>query len=158
MRRILAGIAFVGLVLSLAVHAGALLGFDASTKFPFVWGLHVGMFVVFIPLVLLCRKELGPNPSFSDLRSNFPDWVVFLGMALMIYAVANFAFFIVATQGGNPSFEEGKYFLKDHGRTIREISASEYAFFKTNELRGFSGHWLVFYYVPFAYFLFRKHA
>jgi hypothetical protein len=158
MRRLLAGVAFVGLILSLSVHIGALMGFDASTQFPLVWLLHVGMFIVFAPLVLVCRKELGPNPSFSDLRSAFPGWVVFVGVALMIYVVTNFALFIVATQGGNPSIEGGHYLLKDHGHTIREITASEYASFKTNEFRGFSGHWLVFYYVPFAYFLFRKHA
>ncbi|MGO4703257.1 hypothetical protein [Dyella sp. 2RAB6] len=42
----------------------------------------------------------------------------------------------------------------NHGQLIREISATEYAGFKAEEVRGFSGHWMVFYFVPAAYFLF----
>jgi hypothetical protein len=44
----------------------------------------------------------------------------------------------------------------EHGKLIREITATQFAAFKANEVRGFSGHWMVFYFVPAAYFLFWK--
>ena len=67
----------------------------------------------------------------------------------LCYALVNFALFMIGNQG-NPSMSHGKYLLLDHGRLIHELSASQYAASKANEVRGFSGHWLVFYGVPAA--------
>jgi hypothetical protein len=61
--------------------------------------------------------------------------------------------FISGTEGGSPTIQDGKYLLLDHGKLIREITAGEYAAFRANQVRGFSGHWLIFYFVPAAYFL-----
>ena len=156
MNLFLAILALLGLMLSLVVHIAALLGIDVSAKFPLVWSLHIGIFVVFIPFVLLSRKDLGSKPTMTRLRELFPGWVITLGAVIFVYALVNFLLFMLATQGGSPSIREGKFILQDHGRLIREITAGEYASFKANEVRGFSGHWLVFYFVPFAYFMFHK--
>jgi hypothetical protein len=158
MHRFIAFIALSGFVLSVVVHIVALLGRDVSAQVPLVWSLHLGIFVVFIPFVLSSRKVLGPKPSLAELREIFPGWVVALGGVIFAYAILNFLLFMLATQGGSPSIHDGNYVLEDHGRLIRTLSASEYASFKANEIRGFSGHWLVFYFVPFAYFMFRKES
>lgn len=156
MNRLLAIFALLGFVLSLVVHIAALSGIDVAGKIPLVWSLHVGIFVAFIPFVLLSRKELGPKPTFTQLKGIFPSWVGAICAVICAYALVNFLLFMLATHGGSPSIRDGKFILQDHGRLIREITSGEYASFKANEVRGFSGHWLAFYFVPFAYFMFRK--
>jgi len=156
MNRFLGFVALTGFVLAAVTHVFALAGVDVAEHFPFVWLLHVGIFVVFVPYVFSSRKVLGTRPSLADIRALVPGWVFFAGLAVLICAMVNFALFAAATQGGNPAMEAGKYVLKNHGRLIRELSGAEYEALRANELRGFSGHWLFFYFVPFAYFIFAK--
>jgi len=157
MNRFLALLAFAGFVAAAAVHGAALAGVNVSERIPLVWLLHVGVFVVFIPFILSSRKVVGAKPSLSDVRALIPGWVFLAGVAVFVYAIVNFAVFLVSTQGGSPSIEAGRYVVQNHGHFIREISRAEYAALRTNEIRGFSGHWLVFYFMPFAYFMFAKH-
>jgi hypothetical protein len=63
---------------------------------------------------------------------------------------------MVGAEGGSPTIRDGQYLLLEHGKLIRELTASEYRALQTNEVRGFSGHWLVFFFVPAAYFLGNK--
>jgi hypothetical protein len=46
---------------------------------------------------------------------------------------------------GSPDIIDGKYVLENHGTLIRELSEVEYFKLRANEIRGFSGHWMVFY-------------
>jgi hypothetical protein len=149
-------VALVGFLLSLVVHVQALMGIDVASPIPSVWLLHVGIFIVFLPFVLLSRKDFAGNRSWFGMAKGLPLWVAVLGGGIFIYALVNFALFMLHTEGGNPTFENGKYLLMEHGKLIREITGTEYSAFKVNEVRGFSGHWLVFYFVPAAYFLFWK--
>ena len=121
MTSLLALVACLGLLLSLTVHVAALLGFNVSEQVPLVWLLHVGIFIVFIPFVILSRKVLGSKPTFAQVRKLFPGWVVALGVLIFAYAIVNFVFFILATQGGSPSIRDGKFVLQNHGRLIREL-------------------------------------
>lgn len=75
---------------------------------------------------------------------------------IFVYAGMNFLLFMLHTEGGMPAVQDGKYLLLNHGKLIRQLTPSEFASFKTNELRSFSGHWLFFYFFPAAYFLFWK--
>jgi hypothetical protein len=156
MNRFLGFAALTGLVLSAVAHGFALAGVDVAEHVPFVWLLHVGIFAVFIPFVFSSRKRLGKQPSLADMRALVPGRVYAVGLGVFIYAMVNFALFIAATQGGSPAIEAGQYVLQNHGRLIREISFAEYEALRANELRGFSGHWMFFYFVPFAYFMFGK--
>jgi len=156
MNRFLGFAALTGLVLSAIAHVCALAGIDVAERVPSVWLLHVGIFLVFFPLVFSSRKVFGKRPSLADMRALVPGRVYAVGLAIFIYAMVNFALFLVATEGGNPAIEAGQYVLKNHGRLIRELTFAEYEALRANELRGFSGHWLFFYFVPFAYFMFGK--
>jgi hypothetical protein len=156
MNRFLGFAALTGLVLAAVAHVCALAGIGVAERVPSVWLLHVGVFVVFIPFVVSSRKILGKQPSLADMRALVPGRVFAVGLAVFIYAIINFVLFAVATQGGNPVVEAGQYLLKSHGHLIRELSRPEYEALRANELRGFSGHWLFFYFVPFAYFMFGK--
>ena len=156
MNRFLGFTALTGLVLSAIAHVCALAGVNVAEQVPFVWLLHIGIFVVFLPFIFSSRKILGKQPSLADMRVLVPGRVYAVGLAIFIYAIVNFILFAAATQGGNPVIEAGQYLLKSHGRLIRELSFAEYEALRANELRGFSGHWLFFYFVPFAYFMFGK--
>lgn len=156
MNHLVAVTALVGFIVSLVVHVSAILGVDASARIPFVWLLHLGVFVVCIPLVLSIQKVFGPRPTIAQVRAAFPGWVVALGVAVLAYVVVNFLLFVVAADAGSPSIRDGKFVLEDHGRFVRELTSIEYTAFKAKEVRGVSGHWLYFYYMAFAYFMFRR--
>ncbi|WP_130434967.1 hypothetical protein [Rivibacter subsaxonicus] len=156
MQSALAFIALVGFGLSLLVHACALMGVDVSANVPYVWSLHVGLFVVFIPFVLMSRRTLGAKPRLVDIRSVMPTWAFVLGLVLTAYVPLNFLLTLAISEGGQPSIREGKFVLQIHGHVIRELTSAEYAIHQANVMRALSGHWLVFYYVPFAYFMFRE--
>lgn len=156
MNRFFALLALTGFLLSAIVHVAALAGVDVSEHVPFVWALHAGVFIVFIPFVFSSRKTFGKKPSLSDLRTLLPGGVVLAGSVLFIYAFANFLIFMSSMGGGSPAIRAGKCVLENHGRLVREITCSEYTALRANELRGFSGHWLVFYFAPLAYFGFAR--
>lgn len=149
-------LALTGLALSLAVHIAALLGIDVAAHVPWVWLLHVGVFAVFLPFVLLSRKSLPARPTAAELRSVFPGWVLAVGLTLFVYVGINFILFLRETEGGSTAVKQNQYVLESHGRFIRNLTPAEYTAFNANEIRGFSGHWLIFYFAPFAYFLLRK--
>jgi hypothetical protein len=149
-------VALVGLVISATVHLLALSGMDVLARFPHVWLLHVGIFIVFIPYFFSSRKTLGSRPTLAQIRTQFPDWVVAVGACLFAYTIVNFFLFMHAVSFGSLEIHEGKFLLMDHGKLIRELTAGEFASLRSHQVRGFSGHWMFFYFVLCAYFLLRK--
>lgn len=149
-------VALTGFLLSLLVHVMVLMGVDLTTCVPAVWDLHFGIFVVFLPFVLLSRKGLAGKNSVLGIAADVPRWVAVLGAMIFAYAMVNFFIFTQHSENGNALIQHGKRVLLNHGKLIRELTASEYTALKANELRGFSGHWLLLYFMPAAYFLLRK--
>lgn len=147
MKRVLAIIAFVGFFLSLMVHLTTFLGIDPSKRAPFVWGLHVGIFIVFIPMLIYQRSE-PKGYNFGAFMASMPNLARYAIVGLFVYAVLNFALFFLLSEGGVPHERDGKYVLDNHGAVIRELSEEEYELQKAYIVRGFSGHWMVFYLVP----------
>jgi hypothetical protein len=124
-------IAAAGLVLSVAAHCMSLAGI-ANPGSGLVWALHVGIFVVWIPAVLVSLR-----PSRQTIRKDFwktalagcPVWMRRSFYGLFIYAIINFVIFM-ATTANQPKPQMGP------------ASAAV--------IRGFSGHWMVFYGAAFA--------
>lgn len=118
------GLSAVGLVLSLWVHLGAAMGRRVAPEALF-WILHMGIFVVWLPTVLVARKRVG-NRSSKDywkvvLRGS-PDWMRYMVYGFFGYAFLNFALFMTKAPSGSGS-----------GATPPIV------------WRGFSGHWMLFY-------------
>jgi hypothetical protein len=116
----------VGLVLSLIVHIHALLG-QPQPLGPATWCLHVGIFVVWLPTVLVSNQLKSYSSRKEFWKAVFrgcPTWMRWLTYAFMGYAVGNFLLFLAvmppkgAGAGANASPEV---------------------------IRGFSGHWMAFY-------------
>ena len=155
MKRALSIVAFAGFFASLLVHLITFLGIDPSKHMPFVWGLHLGIFVVFIPMAIYQRRTRR-NENWRASLDVTPRWAQYAVMAFLAYALINFALFFFLSEGGVPSVRDGKYVLHNHGKVVRELSEDEYELQKAYVLRGFSGHWMIFYLVPALFFSFRS--
>jgi hypothetical protein len=112
----------IGLVLSVWVHIGALMGRGIPSAF---WVLHVGIFVVWFPSVLVAQRLAG-NVNRKDLwkviLKGAPDWVRYMMYVLFAYEFVNFIISMGQSSSG--------------GRHITTSAA---------DWRGFSGMWMVFY-------------
>lgn len=156
MHRILGIFALTGFFLALTAHIAAWCGVAVSEHVPFIWVLHVGVFVVFIPMVLAMNKTLGSRPSFQQIRAGFPAWVVVAGIGLLAWTMFNFMLSMSGLEGEPGLSESGRYVLSRRGQLIREINFDEFTRLKALQVRAFSGHWLLFYFVPYAYFMFYR--
>jgi hypothetical protein len=116
-----------GLLLSLLVHVCALLGLPQPLG-EATWVLHLGIFVVFIPALFLGnslragrKKKQG---SWEWALRGCPRWMRWLTYGLFIYAVINFLTFIpfAPRKPRNPEAPTPPVVV-----------------------RGFSGHWMLFY-------------
>ena len=123
-------LATIGFLLSLAAHIASILGLPVPGG-NLVWSLHVGIFVVWFPAVLIGSRINRGRPGselWKNVLSGAPTWMRYAGYALFAYAAANFIWFFAVTRSG-AALEGDSAF---------------------SEIRLFSGHWLVFYGAGFA--------
>ena len=118
------GLSAIGLVVSLWVHLGAVMGRHVAPEASF-WILHMGIFVVWIPAVFVAKARVG-NVNRKDfwkvVLQGSPDWMRYMVYGFLGYAVLNFALFIAKAPSGSggPNPPAAVW-------------------------RGFSGHWMAFY-------------
>jgi hypothetical protein len=89
-----------------------------------VFVLHVGFLVLWFPLVIFATRTM-PKPgrgNLDHLLAELPKWVRSAVTVLFVYALLNFAYFMYCTS---------------------QYPKHEVPFYL--ELRGFSGHWMMFY-------------
>lgn len=122
----------LGFVLSLFVHLCSLGG----TPLPFgrsTWLLHVGIFVVWIPAVVLSRRltrEAKTKGSWQVIYAGCPTWMKTVLYVVVVYSMINFALFAA---GDKPA-------------------RSDVSLVPPTVTRGFSGYWLMFYWVAVCIF------
>jgi hypothetical protein len=115
----LALVAVLGFVSSLLVHLAAWAGVAPPKA---AWGLHVGIFVVWLPTVFVAQqltRDVKRNEFWTAALRGAPTWASMALKCLMVYALANFGLFIFQLNGHKPD--------------------------DALQARGFSGHWLIFY-------------
>lgn len=116
----------IGLSLSLWVHFGAVAGRKVAPE-PYFWMLHVGIFVVWFPTVLVANRRVG-NARRKDywdaVFKGSPIWFKYVVYAFLAYAFLNFLIFLPQAPG-----------KKDYPGDGTPVVV----------WRGFSGHWMVFY-------------
>jgi len=123
-------IAAVGFVLSLVTHLMALCGLTPPGG-GLVWGLHIGIFAVWIPTVIIGNRRIPGgvcNRSWKAMLSGCPLWMRRAVQLIFIYAIVNFILFMITTIG--------------QPKPVGPAPASV--------LRGFSGHWMAFYCAAFS--------
>ena len=133
MKKILFSIALLGWITSLAVHIAAATSATLFEEYPIVMGLHLGVFVVWIPMMLYLKRDeeymhfqqsgllrrSNPFKLFNILLKNAPIYLKLIAVAGLIYAPINF---IVPMAGPG----------------------------MMNTARLFSGHWMAFYGIAMA--------
>jgi hypothetical protein len=112
-----------GLMASAGCHVAALLGATPPGG-KAAFALHVGIFAVWIPLVICANrtKPDGAGGNLDLLLAELPGWVGGAALLLFAYAIVNFVTFLAAAT----QYPRGQVPL-------------------ALELRGFSGHWMMFY-------------
>jgi hypothetical protein len=142
-------IAIFGLIASVITHLSTFFGINPQRVFPAVWVLHGLIFVVWIPVVFSCKKSCtkeNRKDYWKIAMRNAPRWMKVLSAALFAYAFFNFFFTIfVLNEGGSPTEQDGKKVLCNHGKVIRELTDKAYEAHEAYTVRGFSGHWMIFY-------------
>lgn len=144
--------------LSLLANLFAMADFDVMEKFPFVWFLHIGVFIVILSAIFILRKS--PELQDQQIRNNplrvlgtilkgTPYWLIAIAVGGFIYAGINFSLF-ANSQIGTPEIKDGQFILQEHGKFIKTITELEYHHYKANIVRGFSGHWIAFYGIGLA--------
>jgi len=146
---------FVGFFASLLVHLTTFFGIDLSRSVPWVWVLHMGIFVLFIPMLIV--QGVKPKKDYwNKLLADMPRWAGYALKFFFVYVPINFLLFIFLARGGVPEERDGKYVLNNHGTITRELSEVEYEWQKAYVLRGFSGHWMIFYLAAALVLLYKK--
>jgi hypothetical protein len=159
MNRFLFHLAVVLYAVSVAVHANTFIRIVPTNSLPWIWVLHVGIFVVFIPGVLGIKKttkiqKVGLFDFYGNWRAQkeiFLDGIpiglkVLIG-ASFIYAIVNFILAFGSFGHSTLSNQNGKRYIRESGKPEREITEAEFNDKMENVLRGFSGHWMLFYLV-----------
>ncbi|MBC3873382.1 zinc ribbon domain-containing protein [Undibacterium flavidum] len=118
-------LAAIGFILSLAAHLASLTGIQVPGG-EAVWSLHMGIFVVWIPTVLISSrltKNTNQRDFWKATLGGCPLWMRRALYGIFAYAIVNFLYFMFVA-------------------SRHEAAGSE--------IRGFSGHWMVFYGAAFA--------
>jgi hypothetical protein len=135
----------VVLSVSLVVHALTFLGIDLLETWPGLMLIHIAIFPPFFAAIIYANRTAGTQQGNIDpVVNSAPWWLRVLSVVFFVYGIANFAIFIVLTEGGGPSEREGKYVVMNHGTVIRELSEAEYHQHRAYVLRCASGHWMLF--------------
>jgi len=157
MRIAFALLALLGFCLSMVAHVATLLGVDVREHVPLVWLLHLGVFVVAVPMISAMRKW--KSRSFlTTLLRGLPVWARAFTISLGVYTILNFIVCFAAAADGQAAEKDHRYVLQDGSRFVRELTVEEYHSRRAMEIRGFSGHWMAFYFLAFAVLVLHEEA
>lgn len=75
-----------------------------------------------------------------------PGWMYVLALLSFFYAFVNFFLFMMDGDSmATAAIRNGQFILESRGQFIRNITEVEYYHYKAAMVRGFSGHWMLFY-------------
>jgi hypothetical protein len=147
--RMLAWFSIAGLVASIAVCLLTYWDYAALDDYSIAWLLHPGVFVVWIPAVLMLRAKSREGDDLFSLLERAPVWLILLVLAALPIV------FVIGIKSmtdlpGVPEYQDGQYVLIDHGRIVQRLTAAEFEHAHALETRGFSAIWMIFYGVAAA--------
>jgi hypothetical protein len=151
----LAGLAALGLVASMFVHVAAYFSLRVLAETETVFLLHIFCLALCFLTFLFSRrleKLWGRRAGLDESRWKGRKLLHVLGG----YALINFVLFlgICLAKGELRVWEkEGKYYAKGSSIEERELTREAYLNHKLREVRGFSGHWMLFFAWPAVFFV-----
>lgn len=148
-------LSIVGFVLSALVHFSTIAGVNTFLSSNYIFALHFGVFIPFFASILSISAQY-PNLNKIELNKVFfnqvPKPITALIMLTFIYTCINFLYSMSHLTEGSPNIRDGLYILEKDGSYIRDITFEQYQTLERMIFRGFSGHWLFFYFYPVVYF------
>ena len=164
MRKTFFILAGTGWALGLIVHILSILDIDLSERIPFVWVLHIGVFVVWIPMIIQINNNselkafqkssmfnrINPIGFLRIIFKKTPVWLALISACGLIYAIVSFLM-VMGSQPGIPDIRDGQYILQNHGQLIKTLTEDEYHHHEAIVMRSFSGHWIAFYGIATAF-------
>jgi len=124
-------LAALGFCLSVAAHVASILGIPLPGG-QSVWLLHAGIFVVWLPTVLIVSRVMRGvrrQDMWKVTLSGCPAWMRMAAKVLIGYVILNFVYFMATSARGGGGHYSGAA--------------------PPSVIRGFSGHWMLFYGVAF---------
>lgn len=121
--RVLAFCSAVGFLVSLAVNIAGWLG-KAILPTPMFIAMHVGIFPLWFIMIIVIRRQGRSSRNWKSMLRGAPEWSVNLIYVLFAYTFLNFGLFALKAPTDHQS---------------HPLDAMQW--------RGFSGHWMLFYYV-----------
>ena len=151
MRKVVAIAAAPGLIAGIYIFIASFFGLTMDKLGAKAILLHIGIFVLFIPLVVVERWSKGGDPFRGK-----PRWVVRSMQMLFLLFVTVFLAFLALSHAASPEIVNGEYVLNSHGTIVGYISRRDYLALKGWELRLFASGWMVFYYALIMYWWFPR--
>jgi hypothetical protein len=157
LRRSLSILAACGLVAAVVVYVASFMGTTMDSLFKWAVFLHVGVFVLLLPMHAVEYSSIRNSKFFWDAFSKgLPKWTVRSIQLLGLFFAVHFVLFLVQSHAASPEIKNGEYVLNNHGQIVRVLTESEYRWLKGSELRLFATGWMFFYFVPTMYWWFPK--
>jgi hypothetical protein len=148
--------AFLGFAASLVVHFRTYFTDQARSGSLAVYALHgfcLVMCFLMSPFTRRMEKLWGRRTTFAkDYWGRKGQRII---TVLFTYALINFLLFlgISVAKGHLRVWEKDQTYHARGWSVDREISKAEYLQHRVRELRGFSGHWMLFFALPALFFL-----
>lgn len=139
-------------MLSCMIHLLSFFRVDLPDYFPFLWTLHVGIFLFFLPMAFFSYGKGAYNSFWEHIKILIPGFWQLAIILLIIYVPCTFGFFMYRSGFSRPREVDGEYFLIRNRMVIKQLSPIEYEYQKCLITRAFSSAWLVFYLLPALYF------
>ncbi len=147
----LALVALLGFFASVAVHVAAVCGYPAHEQFPAVWGLHLGVFFVFLPAIAKANR----SKNGKDIWKHMSPVQMVLCLAMFAYTFVN-ANAVCGSKADEirgdwtVSKDTATYTFTPRGGESRPVSRDEYMKHQAITDRMFSAQWMLFYLVAFS--------
>ena|SRR5579871_3116972 len=139
MRKIMAIAAASGALVGLSIFVASFFGLTMSKLGAKAFVLHIGIFVLAIPLIFIERSR------GVDTYRGKPRWAVRSIQISFFLFVSVFFTFLALSHAAMPDVVNGEYVLNSHGKIVGYISEKEYLLLKGWELRLFASGWMGFY-------------
>jgi hypothetical protein len=151
MRKVMAVVAAPGLIAGMYIFAASFFGMTTDKLGAKAFLLHLGIFALFVPLVIVERWSAGVDPNRGK-----PRWVLRSFQAFFLLFLAIFFTFLALSHAASPEIISGDYVLYHHGGRMEHIAERDYLFLKGWELRLFASGWILFYYALIMYWWFPR--
>ena len=157
-------LATAGFIASAILHLSTFIAHLSPPGDGLALALFAGAFVPLVAMLIRLRGAVPPSPGgrmvgVRAVVGLVPSGARMLIVGVVLYTLMNLVFSLMLTGGVTAEAVGDKRYLIDGGRR-EEVSREEYDVYRRLTIRLLSGHLLLFYLVPLAYFRFvdpRRH-